>query len=59
MTTSPDSATEVQHEVVVDLPIDRAFQAFLQLDRIKPREHNLLAVPIEEMVVEPEVGGAI
>ena len=59
MTTSPDSATEVQHEVVVDLPIDRAFQAFLQLDRIKPREHNLLAVPIEETVVQPEVGGAI
>ena len=52
--------TEVQHEVVVAVPPQAAFDAFLQLDRIKPREHNLLApVPIAETVVEPHVGGGI
>ena len=56
--TSP-SAPGVRHEVVVDLPPDRAFEAFLDLDRIKPREHNLLAVPIEKTVVEARVGGDI
>ena len=52
--------TEIQHEVVVAVPPQAAFDAFLQLDRIKPREHNLLApVPIAETVVEPHVGGGI
>ncbi|MGL5816169.1 MAG: SRPBCC family protein [Phycicoccus sp.] len=49
----------VRHEVVVDLPQDEAFLAFTDLDRIKPREHNMLRVPIEQTVLEPRVGGDI
>lgn len=30
-----------------------------QFDRIKPRDHNLLDVPIVQTVFEPRVGGAI
>jgi len=32
---------------------------FADLDRIKPREHNLLAVPIEQTVLEQHVGGDV
>lgn len=32
---------------------------FAELDRIKPREHNLLAVPIEQTVLEQHVGGDV
>jgi uncharacterized protein YndB with AHSA1/START domain len=49
----------VRHEVVVDLPQEQAFWTFTDLDRIKPREHNMLAVPIEQTVLEPRVGGDI
>ena len=49
----------VRHEVVVDLPVDQAFLVFADLDRIKPRKHNLLNVPIEATVLEPHVGGDI
>ena len=51
--------TEIRHDVLVDAPPQVAFDAFLELDRIKPREHNLLPVPIAETVVEPRVGGGI
>lgn len=57
MSTEP--LTDVRHEVVVDVPQARAFEAFMDLDRIKPREHNLLSVPLEETVVERRVGGDI
>jgi uncharacterized protein YndB with AHSA1/START domain len=49
----------VRHQVVVDLPQERAFWAFTDLDRIKPREHNMLAVPIEQTVLEQHAGGDI
>jgi uncharacterized protein YndB with AHSA1/START domain len=53
-------ATSVHIEVVVSAPVDRAFAVFTeQMDRIKPREHNMLAVDIEETVLEPHVGGRI
>jgi uncharacterized protein YndB with AHSA1/START domain len=48
----------VRHEVVVDLPQDEAFRMF-DLDRIKPREHNMLAVAIEETVLEQRAGGDV
>lgn len=57
MSVEPDGS--VRHEVVVDLPQGQAFQLFTDLDRIKPREHNLLAVPIEQTVLEPHVGGDV
>ncbi|HEX7115282.1 MAG TPA: SRPBCC family protein [Steroidobacter sp.] len=52
--------TSVRTSIVLDAPIERAFQVFTeQFDRIKPREHNLLAVAIAETVFEARVGGYI
>ena len=52
--------TSVQISIVVHAPIDRAFRVFTEeFDRIKPREHNMLAVDIAESVLEPHVGGRI
>jgi uncharacterized protein YndB with AHSA1/START domain len=59
MTTHTESTT-IRTEIVVDAPLERAFRVFVeQFDRIKPREHNLLAVPIAETVFEPRAGGHI
>ena len=53
-------ANSINAEVVVAAPVDRAFQVFTeQMDRIKPREHNLLSVDIEETILEPRAGGRI
>jgi uncharacterized protein YndB with AHSA1/START domain len=50
----------VRRELVVNLGIERAFALFIErFDAIKPREHNLLAVPIARSVFEPRVGGHI
>jgi uncharacterized protein YndB with AHSA1/START domain len=50
----------VAHHVVVSAPIERAFAVFTErFGDFKPREHNLLAVPIAETVFEPRVGGHI
>jgi len=49
----------VRQQVVVDLPIEGAFEMFADLDRIKPREHNMLAVPIEKTVLEQHAGGDV
>ena len=52
--------TSVRTSIVVDAPIERAFGVFTEeFDRIKPREHNMLAVDIAETVFEPRVGGHI
>jgi uncharacterized protein YndB with AHSA1/START domain len=59
MTTQAQD-TSVRTEVIVDAPIERAFRVFTHnFDRIKPREHNMLAVDIAESVFEPRVGGRI
>ena len=55
MTIQSDGA--VRHDVVVDQPIEEAFWTFADLDKIKPREHNMLAVPIAETVLEQRAGG--
>ncbi|HYI19332.1 MAG TPA: SRPBCC family protein [Solirubrobacteraceae bacterium] len=53
-------ATTVRADIVVDAPVARAFAVFTQdFDRIKPREHNLLAVEIAETVLEARPGGRI
>ena len=58
--TTGTSQTAVRSEIVVEAPIDRAFRVFVEeFDRIKPREHNLLAVDIAETVFESRVGGHI
>ena len=50
----------VRKQVVVDVPIERAFTVFTQrFGDFKPPEHNLLATPITETVFEPRVGGHI
>jgi uncharacterized protein YndB with AHSA1/START domain len=50
----------VKQSVVVKAPIERAFKVFTEdFGSFKPREHNLLAVPIAETVFEPRVGGHI
>jgi hypothetical protein len=52
--------TSVRHQISVPIPVDRAFALFTeQFDKIKPRDHNLLSVPIVESVFEPRVGGAV
>ena len=54
------TATTINLAIVVDAPIDRAFQVFTEdFDRIKPREHNMLPVEIAETVFEPRAGGRI
>ena len=58
MTEATD--TVVRRQIVVDAPIERAFEVFTdRFGDFKPREHNLLGVPIVETVFEPKVGGHI
>ncbi|AEH88930.1 ATPase [Mesorhizobium sp. LNHC221B00] len=58
---SPQTApTSVKHSIVVEAPIATAFKVFTEdFNSFKPREHNLLAVPIAETVFERRVGGNI
>lgn len=50
----------IRHEVTVEAPLERAFRTFTErFGAFKPREHNLLAVPIAETVFECRVGGHI
>jgi uncharacterized protein YndB with AHSA1/START domain len=57
---SDDADTTVHRTVTVPVTPDEAFAMFTErLGDFKPPEHNLLAVPIAETVVEPHVGGAI
>jgi DNA-binding transcriptional ArsR family regulator/uncharacterized protein YndB with AHSA1/START domain len=60
MSTQAEATTTVWTSIVVEAPIERAFQVFTsQFDSIKPREHNLLQVEVAETVLEPRVGGYI
>ena len=54
------AATAVRRQIVVRAPIERAFTVFTErFGDFKPREHNMLGVPIAETVFEPRVGGNI
>ncbi|KUI27252.1 ATPase [Mycobacterium sp. IS-1742] len=56
----PVQSNTIRHEVTVDAPLAHAFRVFTErFGDFKPREHNLLAVPIAETVFEPRVGGDI
>jgi uncharacterized protein YndB with AHSA1/START domain len=58
--TTQSQDTSVRTQVVVDVPLERAFSVFTEdFDSIKPREHNMLAVEIAESVLEPREGGRI
>lgn len=55
-----DRGTTVQRSIVVNAPVERAFALFTdRFGDFKPREHNLLAVPIAETVFETRAGGHI
>jgi uncharacterized protein YndB with AHSA1/START domain len=50
----------VQKQIVVEVPIERAFSVFTEeFDSIKPRDHNLMPVEIAETVFEPREGGRV
>ena len=50
----------IRHDVVVNAPLERAFRVFTErFGDFKPREHNLMSVPIAETVFEGHVGGHI
>lgn len=50
----------VQRSVIVPFGLKEAFCVFVErFDSIKPREHNLLAVPIAETILEARIGGRI
>jgi uncharacterized protein YndB with AHSA1/START domain len=50
----------IRQNVVVNAGLERAFRVFTeQFGDFKPREHNLMSVPIAETVFEPRVGGHI
>ena len=52
------TGTTVDTSIVVDAPLERAFQVFIEdFGRFKPAEHNMLGVEIAETVFEPRVGG--
>ena len=58
--SSQATETSVRTSIVVAAPIERAFRVFTEdFDRIKPREHNMLAVDIAETVFEAHAGGRI
>jgi uncharacterized protein YndB with AHSA1/START domain len=57
---STGTANSVNATIVVDAPIDRAFSVFTEgIGSWFPDDYNLLAVPIEERVFEPRVGGRV
>ena len=57
---SNQTATSIRTSIVVEAPLERAFEVFTaEFGRFKPREHNLLGVEIAETVFEPRVGGHI
>jgi uncharacterized protein YndB with AHSA1/START domain len=59
-THSQATTTTVRHAIVVEAGLERAFRVFTEdFDRVKPREHNMLAVEIEETVFEPRAGGRV
>jgi uncharacterized protein YndB with AHSA1/START domain len=50
--------TSIRRSIVVEAPIERAFEVFTKkFGDFKPPAHNLLAVQIAETVFEPRVGG--
>ncbi len=58
--STPAEATAVRHEVVVEVPIERAFSVFTDdFGAFKPREHNMLSVDIAETIFEPRVDGHV
>jgi uncharacterized protein YndB with AHSA1/START domain len=52
------ASTSVTTSIVVEAPIERAFQVFTEdFGAFKPPDHNMLSVEIAETVLEARVGG--
>lgn len=52
------TGTTVHASIVVDAPLERAFEVFTaDFGKFKPAEHNLLGVEIAETVFEARAGG--
>jgi uncharacterized protein YndB with AHSA1/START domain len=50
----------IRRQIVVRAPVERAFAVFTErFGDFKPRDHNLMSVPIAQSVFEPRVGGHI
>ncbi|KGI70150.1 SRPBCC family protein [Mycolicibacterium rufum] len=50
----------IRRRIVVNAPVEHAFRVFTEkFGDFKPRDHNLLSVPITATVFEPRVGGRI
>ena len=53
-------ATAVTTSIVVDAPVEKAFDVFTQdMGGWWPPDHHILQAPLAEMVLEPRVGGRI
>jgi uncharacterized protein YndB with AHSA1/START domain len=58
--TTQAGATSIRHQVVVNVPIERAFSVFTKdFGKFKPLDHNLLNADIAETVFELHVGGHV
>ena len=58
--STPAAATSIRHEVIVEVPVERAFSVFTDdFGSFKPREHNMLGVDIAETIFEPREGGHV
>jgi DNA-binding transcriptional ArsR family regulator/uncharacterized protein YndB with AHSA1/START domain len=58
MSTQAETTTSVRTSIVVEAPVERAFEVFTSdFGRFKPPEHNLLQAEIAETVFEPRAGG--
>jgi uncharacterized protein YndB with AHSA1/START domain len=58
--TTQAQKTSATAQVVVEAPLERAFQVFTEdFDKIKQRKHNMLATDIAESVFEPRTGGRV
>lgn len=55
-----EHTASVHAQVTLDVPLAQAFRIFTErFGEIKPRDHSLLAVPLDRTVFEPRVGGTV
>ncbi|HEY2161354.1 MAG TPA: SRPBCC family protein, partial [Solirubrobacteraceae bacterium] len=60
MTMQDTATTSVIDTIVVDAPVDRAFEVFTkEMGTWWPPEHHILEAELQEMVFEPQAGGHI
>lgn len=58
--TVQETSTSVQESIVVDAPVERAFQVYTEeMGTWWPPDHHVLQAELAEMVLEPRVGGRV